>query len=130
MPERLLIDTHIIVDISGTGGLDALPTKVRRMLQDPEIELLLSTISITEIAIKGALGKLKLTKPELELVCANASIKIIPLLRQHVDRLFDLPLHHKDPFDRLLIATALSESVPVISADQQFRKYRGLRVIW
>lgn len=130
MSERLLVDTHVVVDISGTGGFEAMPAKVRRILQDPEVDLFLSTISVAEIAIKGGLGKLQLTRAELDLICANAAINILPLKRQHVDRLFDLPPHHKDPFDRLLIATALSESLPLISCDQQFREYKGLRVLW
>ncbi|MGA8028482.1 MAG: PIN domain-containing protein [Bryobacteraceae bacterium] len=53
-----------------------------------------------------------------------------PLRQHHANRLFELPLHHKDPFDRLIISTALSDDLPVISRDEQFRKYKGLRVVW
>lgn len=130
MPERLLLDTHVPVDFGVVGGIEAMPARIRRLLEDPEIDLLLSAVSITEIAVKSSIGKLQMTRSDLELICANASITVIPLRHQHVNRLFDLPLHHRDPFDRLLIATALSESVPIISSDRQFRKYKGLRVIW
>ena len=66
----------------------------------------------------------------MALICANAFVGSYPLRQQHVHRLFDLPMHHKDPFDRLIISTALSDDLPVISRDKQFRKYKGLKVIW
>ena len=63
-------------------------------------------------------------------ICANASVTAYPLRQHHTDRLFELPLHHKDPFDRLIISTSLSDDLSVISCDEHFRKYKGLRVIW
>jgi PIN domain nuclease of toxin-antitoxin system len=66
----------------------------------------------------------------MTLICASTSIISLPLRRQHVERLFDLPLHHQDPFDRLIISTALSDGLPLISRDQHFRKYKGLRIVW
>lgn len=94
------------------------------------MDLLLSVVSEIEVAIKSGLGKLALTKDEMATICTNASIASYPLRQRHVDRLFDLPLHHKDPFDRLIIATAVSDDLSVISSDRQFRKYKGLQVIW
>lgn len=55
---------------------------------------------------------------------------ILPFTLQHAYRLFSLPLHHRDPFDRMLIATALVEDIPLAGSDKEFKKYRGLRVIW
>jgi PIN domain nuclease of toxin-antitoxin system len=91
---------------------------------------LLSVISGAEVAIKSRIGKLDLRKDELALICANASISSYPLRQHHADGLFNLPMHHKDTFDLLIISTALSDDLPVISRDRQFRKYRGLKVIW
>ena len=54
----------------------------------------------------------------------------IPYTARHAMQLFDLPLHHYDPFDRMLIATALVEGVPVVTGDREFKRYRGLSVIW
>jgi PIN domain nuclease of toxin-antitoxin system len=54
---------------------------------------------------------------------------LIPFEPRHAIRMFDLPLHHRDPFDRMLIATALSEGVPIITDDKEFNAYRGLKVI-
>jgi PIN domain nuclease of toxin-antitoxin system len=92
--------------------------------------LLLSVVSEAEVAMKSRIGKLQLSKDELAIICSNASIVSYPLRRQHAQRLFDLPLHHKDPFDRLIISTALSDDLPLISRDKHFRKYKGLKVIW
>lgn len=130
MARRVLLDTHVIVDLATKDGFDALPTKVRRILADSDVELLLSVASEIELAIKGRIGKLALTKDELAQICINAAIVSYPLRQQHADKLFDLPLHHKDPFDRLIIATAVSDDLSVISSDRQFRKYKGLQVIW
>lgn len=130
MARRVLLDTHVIVDLATKDGFDALPTKVRRILADSDVELLLSVASEIELAIKSRIGKLALTKDELAQICINAAIVSYPLRQQHADKLFDLPLHHKDPFDRLIIATAVSDDLSVISSDRQFRKYKGLQVIW
>lgn len=130
MGRRFLLDTHVVIDLGVSGGLERMPVRVQRILKDSEMELLLSVSSEAEIAIKSRLGKLELTRDELELICTNAAIISYPLRQPHADRLFDLPLHHKDPFDRLIISTALCDDLPLISCDEQFRKYKGLRVIW
>ena len=130
MAGRFLLDTHVVVEGATRGGFEAIPVRVRRILEDPEVELLLSVASEAEIAIKSRTGKLALKKDELAAICSSASIASYPLRQRHTDQLFGLPLRHKDPFDRLIISTALSDDLPVISRDQQFRKYKGLRVIW
>ncbi len=130
MARRFLLDTHVVVDAGTIGGVEAMPVRVRRILEDPNADLLLSVVSEVEVAIKSRIGRLDLTKNELAVICANASITVYPLRQHHADRLFELPLHHKDPFDRLIIATALSDGLPLISCDKEFRKYKGLQVIW
>lgn len=130
MPGRFLLDTHVVVDIGTKSGFETIPARVRRIMEDSDAELLLSAVSEAEIAIKTRTGKLALTKRELAAICSAAAIHAYPLRRSHVEKLFDLPLHHKDPFDRMIISTALSDDLPVISCDKQFRKYKGLRVIW
>lgn len=130
MAGRFLLDTHMIVDIATRGGFETLPAKVQRILEDPEAELLLSAASDAELAIKSSIGKLRLSQSEFLAICDSASIVSYPLRRHHADRLFDLPLHHNDPFDRLIISTALADDLPLISRDKQFRKYKGLRVVW
>ena len=128
--KRFLLDTHVAVTLGNEGGFEGLPVRVQRILMDTGVELLLSVVSEIEIAIKSGLGKLDMSKDQLAAVCANGVIVSYPLRHQHADKLFALPMHHKDPFDRMIIATALSDDLPVISEDGQFREYKGLTVIW
>ncbi len=130
MAGRFLLDTHVVIDIGTEGGFETLPVTVRRILENSDTELLFSVASGMEVAIKSQIGKLQLNKDELAVICTSASIVSYPLRQHHVDRLFELPLHHNDPFDRMIISVALSDNLPVISRDRQFRKYKGLRVIW
>ena len=130
MAQRFLLDTHVVVSLGVRGGISALPDKVRRILENPESELLVSVASQVEVAIKNQLGKLQLSRDELSLVCRNADLNWYPIRSRHADFMFELPMHHKDPFDRLIIATALSDSLPVISKDEQFRIYKGLEIVW
>lgn len=107
--------TRTSSSISATkDGFDALPAKVRRILNDPDVELLLSVASEIEVAIKSRIGKLALAKDELTAICANASIASYPLRQHHVDTLRAVEMN----------------DLPVISCDKQFRKYKGTRVIW
>ena len=130
MSRRFLLDTHVVVDIALSGGIESTPLKVRRILEDPDVELLLCVASSVEIAIKNKIGKLNLSRDSLTAICTSAGIVSYPLRQTHAERLFDLPPHHTDPFDRLIISTALCDEIPVISSDREFRKYKGLRVIW
>lgn len=57
-------------------------------------------------------------------------ISILPFDAQHAYRMFSLPLHHRDPFDRMIIATALKEKLPIVTGDRVFRRYKGLNLIW
>jgi PIN domain nuclease of toxin-antitoxin system len=130
MPSAYLLDTHVILDLGVTRDLTNFPAKLRPLIRDPKVELLLSAASEVELAIKSSLGKLALTKGELSLIYESAIITPYPLRREHADRLFDLPFHHKDPFDRMIIATAIADGLPVITRDKQFRQYKGLHVVW
>jgi PIN domain nuclease of toxin-antitoxin system len=99
-------------------------------LENPENVLELSAISITEIAIKASLGKLKLTAAMARQAVQDLDIRILPYTGEHALRLFELPLHHADSFDRQIIAQALSEKIPVVTPDEKFRLYGGLKIIW
>lgn len=130
MAKRYLLDTHVLIELGTTTGFAGMPAQVRRILEDPEVELLFSVVSEAEVAIKTRIGKLALEREELDLICLSAKIAAYPLRRPHVERLFELPLHHNDPFDRLIIATAVSDDLTVISRDEHFRKYADLRLVW
>jgi PIN domain nuclease of toxin-antitoxin system len=95
-------------------------------------ELLLSAVTGFEIAVKYSLGKLRLTEPPKEFVTnrmnANALTEL-PVSMSHALALQHLPLHHKDPFDRLLVAQAMVNQIPLLSADQQLSAY-DIERIW
>ena len=90
----------------------------------------ISAVSLSEIAIKQARGKLAFSKEALEQGLADLRLRILPYTGRHAYALFDLPLHHADAFDRQIIAQALAEDIPVVTADRAFRLYRGLEVWW
>jgi len=82
--------------------------------------------------IKVSLGKLELMQPFPELIprqLVENEIEILPIDSRHLSVLLDLPFHHRDPFDRLIIAQAISEGLPVLSGDGEFREY-PVRVVW
>ena len=125
---RLLLDTQIFIVLAQTG-IDGVSTRPRKLIEDEENDLLLSVVSITETAVKAGINKLAITAREFSKACEDLRVIVIPFERQHAIRMFDLPLHHRDPFDRMLIATALAEDLPIIAKDAAFKAYRGLRVI-
>lgn len=90
----------------------------------------LSTISLAEIAIKAALGKLRLSAATARQAVQDLDIRILPYTAEHAFELFGLPLHHGDPFDRQIIAQALSEKIPVVTSDEKFGLYEGVKVLW
>jgi PIN domain nuclease of toxin-antitoxin system len=103
-----------------------LSRQTRELLQDPENDLFLSAASSWEISLKYALGKLPLPEPPLEYVLGRMETSgTVPLPIQHSHALHagKLPLHHADPFDRLLIAQAQLEKLKILTADRQFKAY-------
>jgi len=126
---RAILDTHAFIVLS-REGLGAVSVRAQRVIQDEDTDLILSTVSITEIAIKSNINKLEMTREVVSVSLERLRLTILPYEVQHSIRLFDLPLHHRDPFDRMLIATALAEGLPIITEDREFRKYKGLSVIW
>jgi PIN domain nuclease of toxin-antitoxin system len=109
-----------------------LPVRVGMLVRDPANQLLLSSFSLHEIAIKAALGKIALTSRQATAALSDLNIQVISFTQVHALRVFDLPLLHTDPFDRAIIATALTERLPLVGGDRDFPKYQseGLQVIW
>ena len=127
---KLLLDTHTF--IWWDSEPQRLSQQVLKMCQDPDNVLLASVASLWEMQIKLQLGKLKLNKPLTELVSGQQAINNIDILDvklEHILALAKLPSHHKDPFDRLLIAQADIEEAILVSKDQVFTKYE-VRVVW
>jgi PIN domain nuclease of toxin-antitoxin system len=123
---RLLVDTHALlwwlIDDAG------LSQAAREALSDPANDVLVSTASVWEIAIKRALGKLGAPDDLPEHIEAQG-FGWLPVQAEHAWRVGDLPTHHRDPFDRLLVAQALVEQIPIVSADARFAAY-GVDTRW
>ena len=121
---RLLLDTHAILWF--VWAHPNLSPAASRLLADPINSLLVSAGSIWEIAIKVSLGKLTLATPYEEFmhgVIKENGFEILPITVTHAHVLTTLPFHHRDPFDRLMVAQALTEGLPIISADTAFDLY-------
>ncbi len=121
---RALLDTNCFLWFITDS--DKLTDSVRSFITDLENVLYLSAASLWEIAVKISIGKLELLSPFHVLIpeqlTAN-TIDILPIETPHLSRMISLPFHHRDPFDRLIIAQALAEDIPLISTDTAFRKY-------
>lgn len=121
---RLLLDTQIFI------WWDSEPTKlsaqVLTLFQDQANTLVLSVASVWEMQIKSQLGKLNLDRPLAEIIESQQLInhvELLPVQLAHVLALQHLLPHHKDPFDRLIIAQALAENLVIVSADPVFPRY-------
>ncbi len=125
-----MIDTHVF--IWWTGKSNQLSSLDRDTLTDPETELILSIASVWEMQIKVSLGKLSFQTTLPELVNDEISrnrINLLPIELKHIYALHNLPLHHRDPFDRLLIAQSILEELTIISIDEKFDSY-GINRLW
>jgi PIN domain nuclease of toxin-antitoxin system len=115
-----LADTQIV--LWAAAQPDRLGARVRELLADASTVVLVSAVSIAEMAIKQSIGKLTLPVTPLEL-CEATGFEIVALEPAHAQRVGELPLHHRDPFDRLLVAQALCESMTLVSADRAIALY-------
>jgi len=127
---RILLDTCAFLWFIDADP--ALSAAAEASIIDAGNEILLSIASVWEIAIKYRAGKLDLDIPPTRLVprelAANA-IELLPISLDHVLATCALPLHHRDPFDRLLIAQCLAERLQIVSADRAFDSY-GVQRLW
>ena len=119
-----LLDTHTF--IWWDGSPNRLPAAVRAVIDNEDNRLFLSAASIWEIQIKIQIGKLSFQRPLSEIIKRqqeNNNLEILPITLPHIYALSDLPLLHRDPFDRLIIAQARTENRTVLSVEEMFRQY-------
>jgi PIN domain nuclease of toxin-antitoxin system len=127
---KLLLDTHAF--IWWHNKPDRLSPRVLRLCQDSTNTLLLSVVTVWEMQIKLQLGKLQLQSSLVEIIESQQktnNLEILPVRLAHVMELDNFPPHHKDPFDRLLIAQGQVEEATLLSSDPVFTKYTT-RVLW
>jgi len=127
---RLLLDTHAFLWFVFDD--ERLSETVAALIEDPAIEKILSIASLWEIAIKVSLGKLELGTSldrffatEIE----GRDLELLAITNAHLIRVAGLPFHHRDPFDRLIIAQAAIEGLPIATGDSCFTPY-GVMVAW
>ena len=127
---RRLIDTHTL--IWAVDDPSQLGPQASIELQDPTNELLLSAGAVWELAIKVGLNKLVLSMPYREWMTqaiSDLSLTILPITVEYAEVQAGLPYHHRDPFDRLLIAQAMIEHASIVSVDPIFDAY-GVQRVW
>lgn len=123
---RLLLDTHIALWF--VTGDQTIPPKAKRAIEDPEYTAFTSVVSIWEVAIKSALrrggaGEMKLDGHEAARDFVAAGFEILPVTAAHAAAVGDLPHHHNDPFDRLLVAKAKVEGLRLVTHDATLAAY-------
>lgn len=125
---KALLDTSVFLKLAANP--EALPAALTKAVDEAE-SLSLSAASAWEIAIKASIKKLKLPAPSSEYVrsrMAHLRITSLPITSDHATAVESLPWHHRDPFDRLLIAQALLDGLTILTTDSVFAKY-GVRLV-
>jgi PIN domain nuclease of toxin-antitoxin system len=125
---RALLDT--VTFLYMLESPEKLSPSAKSLVENPVHALELSVLTIAEIAVKNVIGKISLSQSTLMEAVNRLELNVLPYLQSHALELFSLPLYHRDPFDRQLIAQALSENIPVVTCDSQFSLYKSVRVIW
>lgn len=126
---NILLDTHTFLWYLEDSK--QLSSKAAELLEDPSNNLRLSIASLWEISIKLGLGKLSLQNSfsELEEVLQQLKIEVLPITFSDTECYLNLPLHHRDPFDRILVAQAINHSLVLVSCDVAFDAY-DLQRLW
>lgn len=123
---RLLLDTNTL--LWWRGGSPRLHARVSDQISDPDNDIVVSIASLWEIAIKRGLGKLRFPE-DIEEVIAEEEFDLLNITYAHLRVLGDLPRHHSDPFDRLLISQSLAERMPIVTNDRAFAAYE-VGLVW
>jgi PIN domain nuclease of toxin-antitoxin system len=128
-PLRVLLDTHAF--LWWVSDEKPLPRKAAKLISDEGNIIFVSHATVWEMAIKAAIGKLTLPEAAGTFVqkqCKLNRFQLLPISLEAISMIETLPLHHNDPFDRLLVAQCLDLKIPIISADAILTKYRVTRI--
>ncbi|MBL1208726.1 type II toxin-antitoxin system VapC family toxin [Geminocystis sp. GBBB08] len=127
---KILLDTHAFIWWNLTP--EKLSLNGLNLIENQENILYLSIASVWEMQIKISINKLHFDNPLSEIITYQQNInnvQILPIELEHIWQLKNLPLHHKDPFDRMLIAQAMTEKIPILSIDSVLNNY-SVNIIW
>jgi len=124
-----LLDTHTFIWF--INGDDHLPKKVVDQIENIKNKCFFSIASIWEIAIKTNLNKLRLNIPfdQIREFCTQNNIELLPISFEHIQSQNKLDFHHRDPFDRLIIAQGITEKLTILTKDENFRLY-NVKCLW
>jgi PIN domain nuclease of toxin-antitoxin system len=122
-----LLDTHLVLWWMA-GEASRISEKALATLGSDGVEPIVSAVTIWEAAIKRGLGKLD-APGDLLFQLERAGVELLPITPRHADHVASLPAHHRDPFDRLLVAQAAIEGLPLVSDDEMVRRY-DIEVVW
>ena len=125
MIRPILLDTNVLIWALNNDG--SLTRRMKAAISSPTADVRVSVVSAWEIAIKHQSGKLLFDVPVEEVlsrILSGTVWPVLPVLPAHIPELLALPMHHRDPFDRLLIAQARAEGMAIATADENIRKYR------
>ena len=123
---QLLLDTHVA--LWAFAAPDLLATEVRTAITVPRNTVMVSAVSVWEVEIKRALGKLA-APAGFSAMCTQRGFDALDITFHHAELAGGLPSHHGDPFDRMLIAQAIAEDLELVSKDKVFAQYSGVRLV-
>jgi PIN domain nuclease of toxin-antitoxin system len=124
---HLLLDSHILLWLVAPDS-EHLTARTKQMISGAAT-VYFSIASLWEIAIKAAKGQLEIDLDLLLEALDAAGLRELPIKREHIQMLRGLPLHHRDPFDRMLVAQALAEPLHLLTSDEKLRPYGNLMVL-
>lgn len=127
---KYLLDTAVW--LWSTNAVDKIGDAARKIIADGSQEIYLSAATAWELSIKMRLGKLQFPVPPSSSVpafMAKQGLRPLAISHAHAVKVYDLPLHHNDPFDRLIIAQALAEEMVILTSDWAFKKY-AVELVW
>ncbi len=121
---NLLLDTHTFIWF--INGDKQLSVAARKRIENPKNKNFISIASIWEIAIKVSIGKLQLNSPfpKMSEKIKDNGFELLPIAFEHIEIVTMLPFHHRDPFDRIIIAQAMKQKMTIITKDGDFKKYK------
>jgi PIN domain nuclease of toxin-antitoxin system len=120
---RLLLDTNVLLwTLTGHPRIEP----VRQLILAQETEIFVSTVSLWEVATTASIGKLAADVSEIRGAIATSGFLELPVLGEHTETLAKLPLHHRDPFDRMIVAQAITEPMRLLTGDSQLAVYSDL----
>jgi len=126
---KYILDTHVLIWYFENSK--HLPQNIINIIDDIECQKYISSVTLWEIIIKSSIGKLEMGLPINEFIeeITNSDLNILQINTDHLNVLIKLPFIHKDPFDRIIVATAIAEGMVIITTDKNNQKY-GVPWLW